>query len=297
MAATTDCWLADRNGDAVLVWSSPPGKAFTGELKTATTKVRELLGADAKPTVCFDRGGWSPKVFAELVDAGFDSCTCRRGPFTPEACRAFSAHEVTDRLAHSHVYLLADRTVWVYYDRRRRYFACRQVTRLDPATGHQTQILTTRTDLSAPEVAQTMFGRWREENLFRFMRPRGLEAMDSYAKSPDDPTRMVPNPATARMAKQLCFTCWANSMIVRASFRRAALSDPGKASSTNRTRRCFVLATFPYRPAATRCPGARRYSSAKPWRAISCTSVALPVTRMFPSTWPLRATTAVATSP
>ncbi|MGH3530286.1 MAG: putative transposase, partial [Pseudonocardiaceae bacterium] len=203
MAATTDCWLADRDGDAVLVWSSPPGEALTGELKTATAKVRELLGADARPTVCFDRGGWSPKLFAELVGAGFDICTYRKGPLTPEPRSAFSGHEVADRFGHSQVYLLADRTVRVYYDRRRRYFQCRQVTRLDPVTGHQTQIVTTRVDLSAAEVAQVMFGRWREENLFRFMRPRGLEAMDSYAKTADDPTRMVPNPAKAQMAKQL----------------------------------------------------------------------------------------------
>ena len=46
-----------------------------------------------------------------------------------------------------------------------------------------------------------MFSRWREENLFRFMRPRGLDAMDSYAKTPDDPDRLVPNPAKAKAAK------------------------------------------------------------------------------------------------
>jgi hypothetical protein len=43
-----------------------------------------------------------------------------------------------------------------------------------------------------------MFSRWREENLFRFMRPRGLDAMDSYAKVADDAERMVPNRAKAK---------------------------------------------------------------------------------------------------
>lgn len=203
MAATTDTWLADRNGDAVLVWSSPPGAALTGELKEAAKAVRDLLGADAKPTICFDRGGWSPKVFAELVGAGFDICTYRKGPLTAEPRRSFTNFEVKDTFGHTQDYLLADRRVRVYYDRRRRYFACRQVTRLDPATGHQTQIVTTRADWSTTEVARNMFGRWREENLFRFMRPRGLEAMDSYAKIADDAARMVPNPAKAAMTKQL----------------------------------------------------------------------------------------------
>ena len=48
-----------------------------------------------------------------------------------------------------------------------------------------------------------MFARWREENLFRFMRPRGLDAMDSYAKVPDDPARLVPNPAKAKVRAEL----------------------------------------------------------------------------------------------
>lgn len=203
MAATTDSWLADANGNAVLVWSSPPGAALTGELKTAADRVRDLLGPDARPIIAFDRGGWSPAVFAELVDAGFDICTYRKGPLRAEARSAFVSYKVKTAWGHDSDYLLADRAVRVYYDRRRRYFAARQVTRLDPASGHQTQILTTRTDLGAPTVATTMFSRWREENLFRFMRPRGLDAMDSYAKVPDDPARLVPNPAKAKAAEQL----------------------------------------------------------------------------------------------
>lgn len=34
--------------------------------------LREALGPEKRPTVCFDRGGWSPKLFAELDGAGFD---------------------------------------------------------------------------------------------------------------------------------------------------------------------------------------------------------------------------------
>jgi prepilin-type processing-associated H-X9-DG protein len=203
MAATTDCWLADRNGDAVLVWSSPPGQALTGELLDAVTAIRELLGEDARPTIAFDRGGWSPVLFAQLYAAGFHILTYRKGPLKPEPRSGFRSYEVADQWGHPSEYLLADRRVRIAYDKGRRYFACRQVTRLDERTGHQTQIVTTRADVETTEVAVCMFGRWREENLFRFMRPRGLDAMDSYAKTPDDLTRMVPNPAKAAMAKQL----------------------------------------------------------------------------------------------
>ncbi|MGH9078244.1 MAG: putative transposase, partial [Acidimicrobiales bacterium] len=201
MAATTDSWLADANGDAVLVWSSPPGAALTGELKTAVASVRDLVGPDASATIGFDRGGWSPKVFAELVGAGLDILTYRKGPLRPEPRSRFCAYQVTDRFGHTHTCHLADRQVRLAYDKRRRYFAARQVTRLDHASGHQTHIVTTRADLAVTDVATAMFSRWREENLSRFMRPRGLDAMDSYAKAPDDAGRMVPNPAKARAAK------------------------------------------------------------------------------------------------
>lgn len=203
MAATCDSWLADANGDAVLVWSSPPGAALSGELRQAAVAVRELLGPDVRPIICFDRGGWSPKLFAELVEMGFDILTYRKAPLRREPRSAFVAYQVKDRFGHVQEYLLADRAVRVHYDRRRHYFACRQVTRLDPSSGHQTQILTTKAATSTAEVATAMFSRWREENLFRFMRPRGLDAMDSYAKVADDPTRMVVNPNKARMRKRL----------------------------------------------------------------------------------------------
>jgi len=41
-----------------------------------------------------------------------------------------------------------------------------------------------------------MTGRWREENCFRYGRAHfDLDSLDSYAVTPDDPARMVPNPA------------------------------------------------------------------------------------------------------
>jgi len=134
---------------------------------------------------------------------GFDILTYRKAPLPREPRSAFRSYKVTDTFGHSCEYLLSDRRVRIHYDRRRHYFACRQVTRLDQASGHQTQVLTSRQALETTEVATTMFARWREENLFRFMRPRGLDAMDSYAKVEDDPARMVPNPAKAQMKKKL----------------------------------------------------------------------------------------------
>jgi hypothetical protein len=49
-----------------------------------------------------------------------------------------------------------------------------------------------------------MSSRWREENYFRYARTRfALDALDSHAASPDDPDRMVPNPAKKAAAAQV----------------------------------------------------------------------------------------------
>ena len=49
-----------------------------------------------------------------------------------------------------------------------------------------------------------MSSRWREENYFRYARTRfALDALDSYAAAPDDPDRMVPNPARKTAAARV----------------------------------------------------------------------------------------------
>lgn len=196
MRAEVDTWVGDRNGDGVLVWATPPGASLTGELRDTTTKIRALVGPDARPTICFDRGGWSPKLFAELALAGFEILTYRKGPAPIEPRSAFVEHDFTDDHGRTHHYLLSDRPIRLSYDAKKRRFACRQITRLDPASGHQTQIVTTRTDPDPAPIAHAMFNRWSQENFFRYMRAHyGLDALDSYATTPDDPDRLTPNPA------------------------------------------------------------------------------------------------------
>lgn len=204
MRAEVDTWVCDRNGDGLLVWNTPPGASLTGELRSVVTKIRTLVGPDARPTICFDRGGWSPKLFAELTLAGFDILTYRKSPAPKEPRSAFMAYQFTDDSGATHDYLLADRHVRIAYDSGKRRFACRQITRLDPATGHQTQVLTTRHDPDPSPVAHAMFNRWSQENFFRYMRAHyGLDALDSYATVDDDAARMTPNPARRDADREL----------------------------------------------------------------------------------------------
>lgn len=205
MPAEVDTWIGDARGDGILVWTSPPGASLVGELARATTDIRTLVGPDARPTVVFDRGGWSPKLFAQLDATGFDILTYRKNPPRPEPAAAFTDHTVVDDRGIEHTWQLADRTVRIYYGPKghRRYFECRQITRLCES-GHQTAIITTRTDLAAATLAQAMFNRWRQENFFRYMRARfALDSLDSHTVVDDDLDRTVPNPAKKDHARRI----------------------------------------------------------------------------------------------
>ena len=46
----------------------------------APRAARQVVGEGRRVTVCFDRGGWSPALFADITAAGFDLLTWRKGP-------------------------------------------------------------------------------------------------------------------------------------------------------------------------------------------------------------------------
>jgi len=227
MPAELDTWVCDANGDGVLVWSASPGASLVGELRSVAGKVRALVGKDARPTICFDRGGWSPRLFKELALAGFDILTYRKKPAGGEPVSAFSRFTHLDARGRAHHYLLADRRVAIAYEGAKHRFSCRQITRLDEATGHQTQILTTRSDGDPAAVAHLMFSRWSQENFFRYMRAHyGLDALDTYATNDDDPTRPVVNP-TRRAADRALAEARRSLAVAEAAEGRASLSGHG----------------------------------------------------------------------
>jgi transposase len=189
--AGVDTRVLDRNGDGVLVWTTPAQASVVHELRTVTTKVRGLVGPAARPTVCFDHGGWSPKLFAELTAAGFDILTFRKPFAHAEPGTAFHRHVFTDASRHDHDYLLADRDVPIGYDSGRRRFTCRQITRLNPCTGAQTHILTTRDDPDPAIIAHATSHGLSQEILVRHMRAvDGRDLLDSYTRVAGDPAEL-----------------------------------------------------------------------------------------------------------
>ena len=77
--ATTDYWVNDERGDPLFVVTADANARMTRMLMPVLREVRELLGPRRHSTVVFDRGGWSPKLFQDLLAMGFDILTYRKG--------------------------------------------------------------------------------------------------------------------------------------------------------------------------------------------------------------------------
>src|SRR6266853_1747826 len=161
--ATTDYWVNDQRGDPLFVVTADANPAMTRMLVPVLSEVRELLGPRRHSTVVFDRAGWSPKLFRDLLAMSFDVLTYRKGRTPHISEKRFAWHKAS--LDGRQVrYLLHDQPVRFLKGKLR----LRQVTRLT-RTGHQTPIVTSRWDLRAIVVAHRMFERWRQENFFKYL--------------------------------------------------------------------------------------------------------------------------------
>ena len=208
--ATMETWVTDQGGDPVFMVIAEPSDSLAGELRRLLPQLRGIVGQGRRVTVCFDRGGWSPALFADIAAAGFDVLTWRKGPAPDLPAEEFTTITCTDDRGRAHDYELADSTAELGISegpRRGETVTLRQVTRRVPAKAgaiRQIHALTSRTDLAAGEVCWRLSSRWREENYFRYARTRfALDALDSYAAAPDDPDRMVPNPARKTAAARI----------------------------------------------------------------------------------------------
>jgi len=203
MPATTDYWVNDAQGEPLFVVTTEANKSLTAVLPQVLEEVRSLMG-DRRVTVVFDRGGWSPNLFAQILSLGFDILTYRKGRSRRLPSSWFAEHKAFFD-GHEVSYQLADTNTSLHYGppNARKRLHLRQVSRLTE-TGHQTQVITSRRDLSAIEVAYRMFERWRQENFFKYLREEyALDALVDYGIDPADTTRDVPNPKRKQLNAEL----------------------------------------------------------------------------------------------
>jgi hypothetical protein len=231
MPATTDYWVNDAVGEPLFVVPTEANQGLVAILPKILVEARRLVG-ERRVTVVFDRGGWSPNLFAKLIADGFDLLTYRKGKVRRITKSLFSAHEAAFE-GQTVRYLLADTGI-----RLRSGLRLRQVTRLSD-DGHQTHIVTSRRDLSAVEIAYRMFERWRQENFFKYLREEyALDALVDYGTEAADADREVPNPVRAKLDAELK-KAKAELAALQTLYGQAALTNE---EAVRRTMRGFKIA-------------------------------------------------------
>ncbi|MCY7418468.1 MAG: hypothetical protein LH650_08235 [Chloroflexi bacterium] len=211
--ATEETWVGDAQGDPVMVITAAPSQSLAAELHRLLPQLRALIGADRRCTLVFDRGGYSPQVFSEIIAADMDLLTYYKGAWARAEVSTFNQIDYLAPDGSSHSYELAERPIPLAVPRQpattgtdavpASTVTLRLIIRRSP-DGHQTPILTNRSDLTVAQIAYRMGNRWRQENYFKYGREHfALDALDSYADHPDDLTRLVPNPAKHRATNRV----------------------------------------------------------------------------------------------
>lgn len=210
--AATDTWLHDADGEPLLVVTSAMNAGLTQVLEAIVAEAQKLVPAGQRLTVLFDRGGWSPRLFARLHALGVDIITYRKGKRRLLPRAHFSQHTVAEA-GKDQTYWLHDQPrvrVGRLRPRRQRrrpagepeYLWLRQLTVLRE-DGRQTVIVTNRTDLPGVEVVRRLFRRWRQENYFKYMEAEfALDALVEYGVEEVSPQATRPNPERKRVGQE-----------------------------------------------------------------------------------------------
>jgi hypothetical protein len=136
--ATMETWVTSQDGDLVFMVVAEPSDSLAGELRRLLPQLRQVAGEGRRVTVCFDRGGWSPALFADITGAGFDLLTWRKGPAPDLPAAEFTTITCADDRGRAHEYDLAEATVELGISegpRKGQAVTLRQVTRRVPAKG------------------------------------------------------------------------------------------------------------------------------------------------------------------
>ena len=166
----------------------------------------------------FDREGYSPKFFKQLRQKHIASQTYHKyqGADWPE--EEFTLHCVKGVTGENIEMLLAERGSLIGSSPTERVWVkeIRRMTKI----GRQISIVSTEWLASPGEIASPQFGRWYQENFFKYMRQQfNLDRLIDYNLEEVDETTRVVNPAWRQLDSQT------RSRIGKASRKKAKLHD------------------------------------------------------------------------
>src|SRR5216684_3961631 len=183
-----DTMVSDYQGRAVAFATGEPS-GLSATLPGVLAQLRQVLGAEAKIMLGFDRGGSYPVAFRAIREQHAGWVTWRRSPLAPvtAAPRRYWAARGDGKPAE--VLTLADETVTI-----KDYGQARQITLFEDGNP-VLQVLTSDTAAPAAALLAWLRCRWREENLFKYLEAHyGIHWLTDYHASLQDDTHLIGNP-------------------------------------------------------------------------------------------------------
>ena len=194
LSGTTEFWINDANGSPLMV--------VTGEL---TEKLQQVIQDQIIPqvaatgvlpavpaghpiyTVIFDREAYSIPLFKSLLEKQIAIITYRKNVKDLWEESLFNTIEIQE--------FGSKKTMRICEMEKQFDGLNMREIRVLTATGHQTAIITTNKVITTREVALKMFGRWSQENYFKYMIANyDFDKMISYGVETIDENKEVVNP-------------------------------------------------------------------------------------------------------
>ncbi len=206
----TDYWVNGLGGEPFFVITQVINPGLVKVLREsiiprlladAPQPTAEALEADPDAlrfTLVVDREGYSPALFAELLESRIGLLTYRKKPGDHWPVERFARHSVRLHTGQFIEMDLAEMGVclsngcWV-----------REIRELN-LDGSQYAILTTHRKMDLTQVAAAIGARWCQENYLKYMRDHfGLDRLIEHGTTPLPETTIVVNPAHRRLEQEI----------------------------------------------------------------------------------------------
>jgi hypothetical protein len=208
LRATTDYWVNQPDGTPVFKINQAVDPGMIEVLRTQIVPrlesdipnqpTAEQLEADPllpRFTIIFDREGYSPALFKELWETHRIACqTYRKGSYKDWSQDQFAPTQVRLNNGQVVTWKLAERGLLLGSKKSEQSWL-REVRKLSER-GHQISVLSTNFKLETEAVAGRQFGRWSQENFFRYAsQSMDLDSLIDYQLTSVPDTVEVVNPS------------------------------------------------------------------------------------------------------
>jgi len=202
---TSDYYVHDRSGRPVFRVTLANHGSLAQVLLPISTLLSMSLEQGARILVGFDRGGSFPEVLAAIRKSpGLEFVTYERAPYRKLPRQRFESKGQAIEIERSD----SDdkQTILVIEDRcnlGKGRGRVRRLRLLMPDDGAQVNVLTNSAE-DAEWLVRTLFGRWSQENGFKYGVERwGINQLDGRQVEAFAPDTIIPNPKKRRLKREL----------------------------------------------------------------------------------------------